>query len=355
MSQNDDAEKTEEATPERRKKAREEGQIPKAKDAGAVAASFAVLLGLVAFGDELVAAVRVFATSCLGQPRELSQGGFDRVGQMAGGVLAVTSIPLAMAAAIAATGMGFLEAGYMPRAELVAPKWNRLSPLNKLKQLFSPVSGTTNTLLALARVGVVGGVAYYVCADAFPALTRMSRAPLSGSIIAIADVAARLALWATLALAALAVVDYAQAWFKHEKQIRMSRQEVKDEMKQQEGDPQLKSRQRAKARELAKRNIAKELKTADVVITNPTHVAVAVRYRPQEGAPVVVAKGFDDVAQYIKELAKELEIPTVENVPLARGLADQVRVGRAIPVELYAAVAEVLAFVYRLQGRGRRA
>ncbi len=355
MSEQDDSEKTEEATPERRKKAREDGQFPKSKDAGAVAASLAVLLGLLAFGDDLVDGLRQFAILCLSQTQELSQGGYDRVGQMAARVLAVASLPLAIVAATAAVGMGFFEAGYMPRAELVQPKWSRLEPLGKLKQLFSPVSGATNTALALARVFVVGAVAYKVCADAFPLLTRLSRAPLSGGIAAIVDVASRLALWATLALAVLAAVDYIQSWFKHEKQIRMSRQEMKDEFKQQEGDPKIKSRQRAKAREMAKRNIAKEMKNADVVVTNPTHVAVALRYRAHEGAPVVVAKGYDEVAQYIKSLAKELGVPTVENVPLARGLAERVRVGRAIPAELYAAVAEVLAFVYRLRGRGRRA
>ncbi|MEZ4224492.1 MAG: EscU/YscU/HrcU family type III secretion system export apparatus switch protein [Polyangiaceae bacterium] len=355
MAEHDDSEKTEEATPERRRKAREEGQFPKSKDAGAVAASFAVLLGLLAFGEDIAASLRHFASMCFSQTEELTQGSFQRVGQMAVGVLALASLPLAAVAAVAAIGMGFAEAGYMPRSELIAPKWSRLEPLGKLKNLFSPVSGATNTLLSLARVGVVGAVAYSVCADAFPKLSRLSRAPLAGGVAAVVDVASRLALWASVALAVLAAVDYVQAWFKHEKQIRMSRQEIKDEFKQQEGDPRVKGRQRAKARELVRRNIAKELKTADVVVTNPTHVAVALRYRPQEGAPVVVAKGYDEVAQYIKKLAKEFDVPTVENVPLARGLADRVRVGKTIPMDLYAAVAEVLAFVYRLRGRGRRA
>jgi flagellar biosynthetic protein FlhB len=133
----------------------------------------------------------------------------------------------------------------------------------------------------------------------------------------------------------------------------MSRQELKDENKNQEGSPQIKQRQRQRARELAKRGVRKAVKEATVIVTNPTHVAVALRYHPSEGAPILVAKGYDEVAQHIKKLAKEFGIPTVENVPLARGLAEKVRVGRVISGDFYAAVAEVLAFVYRIGKRGR--
>jgi flagellar biosynthetic protein FlhB len=169
----------------------------------------------------------------------------------------------------------------------------------------------------------------------------------------IGEVTFKVAAWCTLALGILAAVDYAQSWWKHEKSIKMSRQELKDEMQQQEGSPQVKQRQRARAREMLKRGIHKAVKEATVIVTNPTHVAVALRYHPAEGAPTVVAKGYDEVAQHIKALAKELGVPTVENVPLARGLAEKVRVGRPIPADFYAAVAEVLAFVYRIRGRGR--
>ncbi len=153
----------------------------------------------------------------------------------------------------------------------------------------------------------------------------------------------------------LAVVDYAQSWWKHEQSIKMSRQELKEEMQQQEGSPQIRPRQRQRARDMLKRGIKKAIKEATVVVTNPTHVAVALRYHPAEGAPIGVAKGYDEVAQHIKKLAKELGVPLVENVPLARGLAEKVRVGRSIPGDFYAAVAEVLAFVFRIRGRGVRA
>ncbi len=204
-------------------------------------------------------------------------------------------------------------------------------------------------------VGVVGIVAWHVIEGAFPTLMRLTRAPLSGSVATLIDVVTRLALWSALALAVLTALDFMHSWWRHEQSLKMSRQELKEELHQQEGNPRIKARQRARAREMLKRSIRKEVKTADVIVTNPTHVAVALRYRPSEGAPVVVAKGYDEVAQFIKELAREHAIPTVENVPLARSLAERVKAGRAIPVDLYGAVAEVLALVYRLKNRGIRA
>jgi flagellar biosynthetic protein FlhB len=178
---------------------------------------------------------------------------------------------------------------------------------------------------------------------------------LTSAIAELGDTVLHLALSATLALAVLAAADYFQSYIQHERRIRMSRQEIKEEHHAQEGDPRVRMRQRQKARELLRRGLAKAIKTADVVLANPTHVSVALRYRPGEGAPMVVAKGFDEVAQYIKKLAAENGVPVVENKPLARALADRVRVGRVIPADLYVAVAEVLAFVYRMKNRGRRA
>lgn len=354
MSDTDPNDKTEEATPERRRKAREEGQFPRAKDTGAVAATLAVLLGMAALGHELFGTLGEFAAHCFREPFALIGGEMRAIVHQALTTLVLLTAPVAVVAALAATAAGFAEAGFHPKLELAAPKWSRLEPLGKLKQLFSPGAGLANTALSLARVLVVGTVAYSVTSDALPDLARLTRAPLAAAVGELGGVALRVAAWSTLALAALAGVDYAQSWFRHEKQIRMSRQELKDELHQQEGDPRVRARQRAKARELAKRGIAKQVKESDVVITNPTHVAVALRYRPAEGAPVVAAKGYNEVAQHIKKLAKDYGIVVVENKPLARALAERVRAGKMIPVDLFAAVAEVLAFVYRLRQRGIR-
>lgn len=355
MSEHDESDKTEEPTPERRRKAREEGQFARGRDTGAVAASLAVLAALTGLVPQVAGLIRELAVRCFRNSDRYIGGDMRSIIQHAFTTLAMIAIPAAAIAAIAGMAAGFVEAGFNPNTDLVMPKFERLNPMGKLGQLFSPKAGLVNVVLSLARVGVVSWVAYGVLEGAFPRLTRLSRMPLGTGVNEVVEVALRLALWATLALAVLAALDYAQSYFRLEKQLMMSRQELKEEMHQQEGNPQIKARQRAKAREILRRGIAKEVKRSDVVLANPTHVAVALRYRPQEGAPVVAAKGYDEVALYIKKLAAENNIPIVENRPLARALAEKVKQGRTIPVDLYAAVAEVLAFVYRLKYRGRRA
>jgi flagellar biosynthetic protein FlhB len=349
----DDSEKTEDPSPERRKKARDDGQFARAKDAGAVAATVAVLLVLNGTWDELAANIRDFCLLCFRDPLLLVRGDMTLVLEQTLKVLLLACMPVGLFACLAGIAAGFAQAGFHPSFEALEPKFERLDPMGTLPKLFSPKEGLVNVLLGVLRIGVVGAVAYSVLKGEFPRLAVASRGTLAMASVQIGAVTFKVAVWCTFALGVLAVVDYAQSWWKHENSIKMSRQELKDESKNQEGSPQIKQRQRQRARELAKRGIRKALKEATVVVTNPTHVAVALRYHPAEGAPVVVAKGYDEVAQHIKRLAKELGVPTVENVPLARGLAEKVRVGRVISGEFYAAVAEVLAFVYRLRGRGR--
>jgi flagellar biosynthesis protein FlhB len=154
-------------------------------------------------------------------------------------------------------------------------------------------------------------------------------------------------------LGLIAAIDYGWSWWQHEQSIKMSRQELKDEHQQQEGSPQIRQWQRARAREMMKRGLRKGVKEATVIVANPTHVAL--RYEQHEGAPTVTTKGYDEIALQIKKLAKEEGIPIIENRPLARALAERVRVGRVIPADLYVAVAELLAMVYRLKNPGIRA
>ncbi len=350
-----DGDKTEEATPERRRKAREDGQFPRARDTGAVVATVAVLLLISAAGGSFWGLLRVFTQRCFSEGLTFKGSGIGSIMRELALVLVTATVPVAVAAAIAGTLAGFAEAGFHPNLDLAAPKFERLDPIGKLKQMLSPKTGLTNVALALLRVAVVGLVTYNVLQADFPLLARLCRAPVPASAQQIVAVVSRLALWSTVALAVLTAVDYATSWFRHEAQIRMTLQEIKDEMKQQEGNPQLRARQRARARELLKRGIRKGVKEATVIVTNPTHIAIALRYRAAEGAPVVTAKGYDDVAQHIKELARDYDVPIVENKPLARALAEKVKVGRTIPMDLYLAVAEVLAFVYRVRNRGLRA
>jgi flagellar biosynthetic protein FlhB len=269
--------------------------------------------------------------------------------------IVLVSLPFGILAMVGGVAMGIVEAGFEPNLDLAQPKWERLNPLPKLQGMFSPQQAGIQTALSLARLTVIGLVAWSITQSALPKLLRLATAPLDAGVLEVLAVVSRMALWASLALAILAGADYGYNWWKHHQNIKMSKQELKEEHHAQEGDPHVKAKRRARAREIVRKGIAKELKRSDVVVTNPTHVAVALRYRPDEGVPVVTAKGYDEVAQYIKKLAKEQGIPCVENVPLARALAANVKAGRPIPVDLFAAVAEVLAFVFRLKRRGLRA
>jgi flagellar biosynthetic protein FlhB len=352
--ENDDSEKTQEASPERRRQAREQGQFAKARDTGAMAATFAVLLAIGGFGDSLMIRMRDFSLHCFRDLGALSGDGLDVAGREAALTLLALIVPIIGAAAVAGVAAGLWEAGFHPNLELAMPKWERLDPLSKLQQLFSPKQATASMLLSLGRVTVVGVVAYLVIDRELPRLERLTTARLGDAMLAIGEVLSKLGLWCTLALAVLTALDYGHSWMKHEASIRMSLDELKREHKQQEGDPRLKARQRQAARERMRRGLKKQVLESDVVIANPTHIAIALRYKASQGAPVVLAKGFDEVALYMRQIAEEGGVPVVENKPLARALAE-VRVNRVIPVEFYTAVAEVLAFVYRLKNRGRRA
>jgi flagellar biosynthesis protein FlhB len=346
-----DSERTEEPTPERRRKAREEGQFPRAKDAGNIVASVLVMLTIAGLGSSMTTEMRDFAARCFSEPYELLRGSPMAVFHNVAAVAALIVLPIAASAALGALALGVAEAGYHPNMELVAPKWDRLDPLPRLKQMFMLQETAVDITLQFARVLVVGIVAYKSVQSAFPRLMQLNRVDVRSAAAEVISALFRLCLWASLALAALALIDYIKSWRKHEQSIKMSRQELKEEVKQQEGDHRIKHRQRARAREALKRGLAKAIASSDFVVANPTHICVALRYRVNEGAPTVTAKGYDEVALYIRKLAREHDIPVIENKPLARALAKRVKPGRPVPVDLYAAVAEILAFVYRLKKR----
>jgi len=351
----DDTERTEDASPERRKRARDDGQFARSRDSGPVAGTIAVLGIIGATAGDFVGTMRGFCMRCFDDPLSLVRGDIGPLAQQAGLVLVTLSFPVAFAAALAGTAVGFLEAGFHPNFELLEVKLERLDPLGKLAQMFSPKAGLVSVALSVMRLVVVGVVAESVMEKEFPSLLRLARAPLGTAVWEIAQVVMRVAIWSTLALGLIAALDYGWSWWRHEQSIKMSRQELKDEHHQQEGSPQIRQRQRARAREMLRRGLRKGVKEATVIVANPTHVAVALRYKQHEGAPIVTTKGYDEIAQQIKKIAKEEGIPIIENRPLARALAERVRIGRVIPADLYVAVAELLAMVYRLKNRGRRA
>lgn len=353
MSDADASNKTQEATPEKLRKARQEGQFPRSRDAGSVAATVGVLLVIYAGGTWMVRMVGTFTQSCFAGTSALASGQHQELLHASTIALVSLIVPPALLAGIVATAIGFMQAGWHPNAEILQPKLSRINPMSRLKSMLTFGGGGVELVMTLLRVGVVGVVAYVTVKQSMSDLLMLTDAEIRSSTMQIASLVGRLALRATLALAVLAAADYLYSRYKLRKDLMMSTQEVKDESKQQEGDPAVKGRMRQRMREMTRHSLVAQVGRSDVLVTNPTHVAVGLRYRQTEVAPVVTAKGYDEQALYMRKLARDAGVPIVENRFLARALAAKVRPGQAVPVELYTAVAEVLAFVYRMRRRAR--
>lgn len=350
----DDADRTFDPTPHRRERFRSEGRYARARDAGGVAATAAVLAALVGSRSVGEAAVRALFARTLGDLGALSgPDGGARALRAAGGALVALAGPAALAAAVAGAVVAVAQAG--PRFDLgaLALKPERFNPFAKLGQIFSWRTAGAETAVAVVRVAVVGAVVHRALVIELPGLLALARMPLDAGATHLRDAVVRVLLGALGALAVVAAADYAQSWLRLQRELKMTRKELVDESRAEEGDPKVKHRLRARARAAIKRRAVNNVKKADVVVTNPTHVAVALRYGPKDPAPVVVAKGHDALALQIRAEARRHGIPILENRALARALDAAVPLGHPVPAAHFAAVARVLAFVYRLR-RPRR-
>jgi flagellar biosynthetic protein FlhB len=342
--------RTEQATPRRRQKARRSGQVTRSRD---LAGAFAVLavVALVGWqGDSILADWRRLFERML-EPSALPGTGTGAPYTITALALARATLPAMAMAWLAAVFISVAQGGVIVSAEPLAINWNRLNPATNLKNLFSP-AGLSKTLKSLIPFAVVTYLVFGIFVKDWPLFLHAgwmnSRALLHLSVHLIFEIS-----WeATLVMVLWGGVDYAFQWMTHERSLRMTKQEVKDDMKNSEGNPEIRGRVRRVRREMRRKWRMRDVERASVVITNPDEYAVALEYRPGAmAAPVVVAKGRNLIAQKIKELARWREIPIVENRPLARALYRTVAVGQAIPATLYTAVAEILAFVYRAQAR----
>ena len=354
MSEADDSEKQFDPTPQRREEYRKEGRIARARDAGGIAATAAVLGVLFGSRGLDAQAVQVLFAGTHGDLGALGRVGGARVLTMTGGALFAMAAPAAVAAAVAATLASVAQSGFDIRTESLGFKLEKLDPVAGFKQLFAFKRASSEVVLSLLRVGVVGYMAWRALARELPELVNLARVPLDAAAGRCAEAITRVSLHALATLAVVAVIDYAWSWWTLEKQMKMTRKEVQDESKAQEGDPKAKGRMRARARAMARKRSLANVKKADVVVTNPTHVAVALRYAVTDPAPVVVAKGHDAIAMQIRAEARRHGIPILENRPLARALDAEVPLGKMVPGKHFAAVARVLAWVYRVRPSARR-
>jgi flagellar biosynthetic protein FlhB len=351
MSDADSGERTYEPTEQRREKFRKEGRHAQSKDIGGVAATVAGFGVLVAGRHSLADGARIMLVRCLGDP-----GAFERIGVRAAFEAASPLLVEAASMLAAAAVAGVLASGAQTRFRLnfeaVGFKPERLDLRNGLGRIFAFKKNAVQLLLSLLRTAGAGAVAYHAVGRELPRLLLTAQAPLGASVEAAGGAVGRVLAHVLLVLGLLAVVEYAVSWFTLEREMKMTRKERTDEAKQEDGDPKVKARMKARARANAKKRALTAVKTADVVVTNPTHIAVALRYGAKDVAPIVVAKGHDELALRIRSEARRAGIPVLENRPLARRLDAEVQVGRSIGQAHFAAVAQVLAFVYRLKKRG---
>ena len=258
--------------------------------------------------------------------------------------------PVLLVMAGTALAISAMQAQGVLSVEPLKPQWSRMNPIKKIPQIWGwkAVMELGKSLLKLLVVGVVVWIVLGSAASDISALGQQT--PFS-ILMLVRTYAVRMLLWAGLAYLVVALVDYAFQLWQHEKQLKMSKEEIRKELKESEGDQVMKVRRRTMARQLARRRMLLAVSDADVVITNPTHIAVALKYDPSVAdAPMVLAMGERKVAERIKEIARQDGVPLAENKPLARALFATAKVGFPIPLELFVAVAEILAWVYRQAG-----
>ncbi|USG67941.1 flagellar biosynthesis protein FlhB [Brevibacillus ruminantium] len=346
-------EKTEKATPKKRQDARKKGQVVKSSDLSPAFGLMAVFLVLSALGASMLHSMQnVFRESLLTfSTWQVNQENLGVITTKIGWEIAKIVGPVLATIFVVSLIVNYAQVGWLFTTETIRFKPEKLNPIQGAKRMFS-LRSLVELCKSLLKISTGILVAYMILWDVRNELSRLSLQPLEATLSFAGTEAAKLGLFIGMLLLILAVMDYAYQKYDHEKNLRMSKQDIKDEHKQSEGDPLIKGKIRERQRSMAIRRMMQELPNADVVITNPTHFAVAIRYDSKEmHAPTVIAKGQDYMALRIKEVAKQHRIITMENKPLARALHSQVEIGQQIPEELFKAVAEVLAYVYKLQGK----
>ena len=351
MAEESAGERTESASHRKREKAREKGQVAKSQEVG----SFFVLLAgatlLIVMGPTMTRQLSGATQYILGNahfllPSDLSGVNYLMRGNL--GIILSVILPLAVVIMLAGAGSGIMQVGIKLTPSAMDFKWDRMDPIKGAKRFFQKRT-FFELLKNLLKVSIIAGLATVVVRSLWPELNTAAALPLMAIVELGRDSYMKLMLVLLGFLAVLAVLDWVFQRQQHENELKMSKQEVKEEYKEIEGDPQIKARIRAQQFEMARRRMLADVPQADVVITNPTHLAVALKYEPGAAAPRVLAKGADNVAAKIREVARENRVPVIENKPVARALYAEVEVGNLVPERLFQAVAEILAYVYRLK------
>lgn len=348
-------EKTEPATPKRRHEMRQKGQIPRSKElvtAILLLASFFSMkvLSRYIFAD-MVVAMRQFLSFPKDINSKFTTANIMEMFLQCAFIMAKVLAPILLIIALVIIVVNYAQVGSVFTSKPLMPSLNKLNPVEGFKRLFSKHS-FVELLKSVLKIGIIGYIVFDYVKGNYEIIPELLNMNIESSFVFIGNTIINVGIRAAVVLLILSVFDYGFQIWDYEKNIRMSKQEIKDEYKMIEGNPQIKSKIREKQRQMALRRMMSEVPHADVIITNPTHYAIAVKYDAEASdAPLVTAKGKDLIAQRIKDTARENRIPVVENKPLAQALYKSVDIGGNIPSELYKAVAEVLAYVYSLRGK----
>ncbi|WP_151636358.1 flagellar biosynthesis protein FlhB [Noviherbaspirillum aerium] len=355
MAEDSDLEKTEPASSRKLEQAREEGDVPRSRELATCTVLLAAGLGMMFTGEGMVRSLNRMLASGLSLEREHA---FDasllmvRLGTMAFDAL-VAMLPFAGLLLLVAIASPLLIGGWLFTTKSLMPNFSRLNPVSGIGNMFS-VRSLVELLKAVGKTLLVGSIAWIVIKSEFEPMLALVTEPLQSGSAHLADLLLKGFIAIVCGLVVIALIDVPYVLWQYASKLKMTKEEQRQEHKESEGDPHVKARIRQLQREMAKRRMMSEVPTADVVVTNPTHYAVALKYT--EGkmrAPKVVAKGADEVAAKIREIAAENNVALLEAPPLARALYKHAELGDEIPATLYTAVAEVLAYVFQLRAYGQ--
>lgn len=348
-------EKTEKATPKKKQDARKEGNVFQSKEINSAATLLLAVAMLGFWGNRIYVNlgqyteklyVNMLNPDILNDTNSVSQIMIEAIQ-----TILLNVIPILGAVAIAGVLVGYLQVGFI--LVPIKVKLSKLNPINGFKNIFS-VKSLFEMFKSIAKISIISFVVYSYIKDEMPNIFKFYSYTMQQILAYVSKVTFNIAMRVCIALFVISVLDFAFQKYQYEKNLKMTKQEIKEEYKQMEGDPHIKAKIKQKQREIAMRRMMQDVPDADVVITNPTHFAIAVKYDlGKHSAPFVLAKGQDIIAQKIKKIAGENSVPIVENKPLARLLYKEVEIGQEVPQDLYQAVAEVLAYVYSLKKKNR--
>lgn len=350
MAEDSGLERTEDASPQRLEKAREEGDVPRSRELSTCLVLLAAGGGLYALGGGLSHKLKETMTSGLAFERAAAFDAnflYSKISAMIGDVM-IAFAPIAVLFIVAALGSPLLIGGWMFSAKALQPKFERMNPLTGLGNIISARAGV-ELIKAILKTILIGSIAWIVISKQKETIFGLVLESLDHGPEHLGNMLGFSFLAIVAGLVLIAAIDAPYQMWAYAEKLKMTRQEVVQESKEANGNPQIKAKIRQQQREMARRRMMAEVPTADVVVTNPTHFSVALKYSEGNGAPRVIAKGADAVAAKIRELAKEHNVPILEAPPLARALYKHTELGDQIPEALYAAVAEVLAYVFQLR------